>query len=172
MAKVINVEEVIAEQVNDGAVLSVDNKFTNADGTQTKVRSMESTNDPLEEGDIIEIPKAYKVLQVKFSDAADAVAYPCTIVTVKSLDGSERAMRFFPNSLAKNITPIVDGKRQAKVKTTGTAAAKYQEFATVDEAMGYFAGKSLKVTKVTPFQVRDYTTKEIRDTRICQYDLA
>lgn len=161
----------IAEALASGAVAQADNKFLDGNGQPLKVRSMESTYDPLEVGDIISIPTDYKVLLVKFSDDAEQ-AYPCIYCEVKSADGSERNFRFFPNSLCKSITPIVDGKRQAKVKTTGTATDLYRTVDTVDEAIALLKGKSIKVTSAEVHTVKDYTTKELRDTHIYQYDLA
>ena len=161
---------VIAEAIDAGAIVQPDNKFVNADGQPIKVRSMESTYDPLEVGDVLTIPTDYKVLLVKFSDDAEQ-SYPCIYCTVKSADGSERNFRFFPNSLCKSITPIVDGKRGAKVKTSGTATALYRTVDTVDEALALLKGKSIKVTAASVHTVRDYTTRELRDTHIYQYDL-
>ena len=108
---------------------------------------------------------------VKFNDTADAQAYPCIFITVKSSDGSERNHRFFPNSLVKTIIPIVDGKRQAKVKTKGTATDLYHSFQTVDEALEALKGKTIKVSSEEVHTVRDYQTKELRDTHIYTYDL-
>lgn len=160
----------IAEAIAAGAVPQANNKFVDADGNPIKVRSMESTYDPLEVGDVLTIPTDYKVLLVKFSEDAER-SYPCIYCTVKSTDGSERNFRFFPNSLCKSITPIVDGKRQAKVKTTGTATDLYRTVDTVDEGLALLKGKSIKVTSAEIHTVKDYTTKELRDTHIYQYDL-
>lgn len=160
----------IAEALNAGAVAQPDNKFLDSNGQPVKVRSMESTYDPLEVGDVLTIPADYKVLLVKFSDAAEQ-AYPCIYCEVKAVDGSERNFRFFPNSLCKSITPIVDGKRQAKVKTTGTATDLYRTVDTVDEGLALLKGKSIKVTSAEVHTVKDYTTKELRDTHIYNYDL-
>ena len=148
-----NLATEIAEAIAAGAVAQPDNKFVDANGQPIKVRSMESTYDPLEVGDVLTIPTDY------------------IYCTVKSADGSERNFRFFPNSLCKSITPIVDGKRGAKVKTSGTATDLYRTVDTVDEALALLKGKSIKVTAASVHTVRDYTTRELRDTHIYQYDL-
>lgn len=162
----------IAEAISAGtAVAQPDNKFLDKDGNPLKVRQMESTYDPLEKGDIITIPTDYKVLLVKFSDDTDAPAYPCIYCEVRSLDGSERNFRFFPNSLCKSITPIVDGKRQARVKTRGTATDLYRGVLTVDEGLALLKGKSIRVSDAAVHTIKDYSTKELRDTHIYTYDL-
>ena len=163
-----NIATEIQEMVAAGdATVVADNKFSGADGAPLKVRSMESTNDPLEVGDEITIPTDYKVIAVKIGEGS----YPCTVAEVKGADGSERNMRFFPNSLAKNITPIdAEGRRMPKVKTTGAVASWYSQKDTVDEAMKELAGKTLVVAAKTVYSIRDYNTKEIRQTGIYQYE--
>lgn len=163
-----NIATEIQEMVAAGdATVVADNKFSGADGAPLKVRSMESTNDPLEVGDEITIPTDYKVIAVKIGEGS----YPCTVAEVKGADGSERNMRFFPNSLAKNITPIdAEGRRMPKVKTTGAVASWYSQKDTVDEAMKELAGKTLVVAAKTVYSVRDYATKELRQTGIYQYE--
>lgn len=156
----------IQEMIAAGAVAVENNKFSNADGTPMKVRSMESTNDPLEIGDEITIPTDYKVLGVDIN----GTKYPCTIAEVKAADGSERNMRFFPNSLAKNITPIdAEGRRMPKVKTTGEVASWYQEQEDVDHAMASLAGKTIVVKDAKQYTIKDYTSGENRNTRIYEY---
>lgn len=163
-----NIATEIQEMVAAGdAVVVADNKFSGADGAPLKVRNMESTNDPLEVGDEITIPTDYKVIAVKIGEGL----YPCTVAEVKSADGSERNMRFFPNSLAKNITPIdAEGRRMPKVKTAGAVASWFSQKDTVDEAMKELAGKTFVVAAKTVYSVRDYNTKEIRQTGIYQYE--
>lgn len=163
-----NIANEIQDLVAAGeAVVVADNKFTGADGAPVKVRSMESTNDPLEVGDEITIPQDYKVIAVKIGEGS----YPCTIAEVKSADGSERNMRFFPNSLAKNITPIdAEGRRMPKVKTTGNVASWYAGQDTVDNAMKELAGKTIVVSAKETYTIKDYTTKENRTTSVFAYD--
>lgn len=160
----VEIEELVAA---GEATVVADNKFVGADGTALKVRSMESTNDPLEIGDEITIPQDFKVIAVKIGEGS----YPCTVAEVKSADGSERNMRFFPNSLAKNITPIdAEGRRMPKVKTTGAVASWYAQQDTVDNAMKELAGKTIVVSGKETYTVKDYTTKENRNTSVFSYD--
>lgn len=162
-----NIAAEIQELVNAGeATIVADNKFVDANGNPAKVRSMESTNDPLEAGDEITIPTDYQVINVKIGEGS----YPCIMAEVKAADGSERNMRFFPNSLAKNITPVDNnGKRMPKVKTAGEVAQWYQTQESVDAAMNALKGKTIVVKDVQTYSVKDYQTKEIRNTRICEY---
>lgn len=166
MAK-LTIAQEIQEMIKGGATEVANNKFSAADGTPMKVRNMDSSNDPLEVGDEITIPADFKVLNVKIGENA----YPCTVAEVKSLDGGERPMRFFPNSLAKNIIPLdAEGKRMPKVKTTGKVAEWYAGFENVDDAMRDLAGKTIKVVGKETYNIRDYTTKEIRQTSVFSYD--
>ena len=59
-----NLATEIAEAIAAGAVAQPDNKFVDANGQPIKVRSMESTYDPLEVGHVLTIPTDYKVLLV------------------------------------------------------------------------------------------------------------
>ena len=166
MAK-LTIAQEIAEMVNGGATVVEDNKFVGTDGNPLKVRNMDSTNDPLEVGDEITIPTDFKVVMVPIGESK----YPCTIAEVKAADGADRNMRFFPNSLAKNIIPLdAEGKRMPKVKTSGKVAEWYAGFDNVDDAMRELAGKTIKVVAKETFNVRDYTTKEIRSTSVYGYD--
>lgn len=163
-----NIATEIQELVAAGEATIVENKkFVDANGNPAKVRSMESTNDPLEIGDEITIPADFTVIAVKIGEGA----YPCVMAEVKSTDGSERNMRFFPNSLAKNITPIDnEGRRMPKVKTSGAVATWYAGQDTIDAAMANLAGKTIKVTGKETYTIKDYTTKENRSTSVFSYD--
>ena len=109
-----------------------------------------------------------KVIAVKINDAG---SFPCTMAEVKSPDGGERNMRFFPNSLAKIVLPVDDqGRRMPKVKTTGTVATWYAGQDTIDAAMAGLAGKTIKVVGKETYSYRDYNTKEIRQTSVFAYE--
>lgn len=168
MAK-FNLQAVIDAAIAAGDVtVSNEAKFLNADGTPLKVRSMEGTSDPLEVGDTFTVPADYKVCLVEIG----GTPRPFVHVTVKSKDGSERAFRLFPNSLCKTVTPIVDGVRQAKAKTSGTATKAYAATDTVDEGLQVLVGKPIQVTDYTTYAYQDWTTHEVKQTRIYQYDFA
>lgn len=162
----------IEEMVKAGnAVVVEDGKFADENGNPTRIRSMESMNDPLEIGDSFKVPTDYTVLKVKIGERT----VPCTIVEVTEKDGTERNMQFFPNSLAKNITPLdAEGKRMPKVKTTGAVASWYADLGSkgmsVDEAMAQLAGKTIVVTAKETYTIRDYNTKTNRQTSILGYD--
>lgn len=166
MAK-LTIAQEIQEMINGGATAVEGNKFMDADGNALKVRNMDSTNDPLEIGDEITIPTDYKVVLTPIGESK----YPCTIAEVKAADGSERNMRFFPNSLAKNVIPLdAEGKRMPKVKTTGAVAAWYAEQDTVDAAMAHLAGKTIVVTGKQTYSVKQYNSDEVRNTSVYTYE--
>ncbi len=170
MAK-LSISEEIAAFIQAGDTLVENNKFEGVDGQPLRVRSMESTSDPLEVGDVIYIPTEYKVLKTKFSDAEDAQAYPYIVTEVKAADGSERNFRFFPNSLCKTAYPLVDNVRQAKVKTSGTASDLYRTKTTIDEGLALLKGRSIKVTDAQTYTVKEYGQQTTKTTHIYQYDL-
>lgn len=165
-----NVEAMIAEAIQNGATPAPENKFVNEKGEPVKVRQMESDYDPLEQGDVLHIPANFTVLQVKFNED-DEKSHPCIFVPVTCADGSDRIIRWFPNSLCKSINPIVDGKRQARVKTTGTATELFRSKDTVDEAVALLAGKDIRVSASTVYTHKTRFTDGERDTHIYQYDI-
>lgn len=157
----------IENEVNNGSVIAEGGKFNKA------VRSMDA-GDPLMEGDTIAIPEDYTVLTTiigKDRDGNDNIV-PYIMVTVTSADDKEKAMRFFPNQLAKIVFPVdEDGKRLPKVKTTGTAAKHFAGFQEVDEAMESLKGKSIKVVKDDTYRTSRLSDGAIVNTHIYQYDL-
>lgn len=170
MAKMTIAQEVEAALAS-GSVVELTNKFVDSTGNPVKVRSMESSSDPLEVGDIIAIPVDYKVLRMAFSDDDDAPTYPYIFVEVTSADASVRNFRFFPNSLVKTVIPYVDGKRQSRVKTTGTATDLFYTSETVDAGLALLRGRRIRVTESTAYDTRDYVSKETKTTHIYRYDL-
>jgi hypothetical protein len=170
MAK-LSISDEIAALIKAGDVLVSNNKFEDENGEALLIRSMESTSDPLEVGDIISVPTDYKVLKTKFSDDADAKAYPYIITEVKSVDGSERNFRFFPNSLCKTVWPIVNNVRQAKVKTSGTASDLYRTKTTIDEGLALLRGRQIKVADVQSYEAKEYGLQTTKTKHIYQYDL-
>lgn len=165
-----NLAVTIAEALANGAVAQAENKFINSKGEPIKVRQMESDYDPLEVGDVLHIPENYQVILVKFHED-DEESHPCIFVDCTRSDGSSRILRWFPNSLCKSINPIVDGKRQARVKTTGTATDLYRTVDTVDEGLALLKGKDIKVTASTVYTHKTRFTNGEQDTHIYQYDL-
>lgn len=164
------VESEMNNALANGAKLAQDNKFVTADGKPMQIRQMDSDYDPLEEGDTLHIPADYKVVEVKFEEN-DETSHPCIFIEVTRADGTDRILRWFPNSLCKSINPIVDGKRQARVKTTGSATDLFRSVDTVDEGLALLKGKDIKVAKATVYTHQTRYTNGPRDTHIYQYDL-
>lgn len=158
--------DAIDNEINNGVQVAEGNKFNKP------VRNMDA-GDPLSVGDVITIPKEYKVLKVVLSTAPDAEPVPFIMVEVKNeVTGAERNMRFFPNQLAKIVFPVdKDGKRLPKVKTTGSASKKFTSFQNVDDAMKELAGYQIKVTKDDVYQTLRFGDNAIVNTHIYNYDL-
>ena len=132
MSKKFRLLDDVESAVRGGATVCADNKFN------TEVRNMDA-GDPLAVGDVIHIPEDYKVLKQPINGSDKE--YPFILVTVSNKEsGSEKCVRFFPNQLAKVAYPLdaATAKRLPKLKTTGSAAAKYATFSDVDAAMDFF----------------------------------
>lgn len=171
MAKKL-IADAIAEMIAKGAFRVESKKFTAADGTPLRVRSMDSDYDPLEVGDVLHIPQDFDVLEMKFNqDDPDEKPHQFVVVEVTQQDGNTRHWRFFPNSLMKARRPFVDGHYQKKVKSTGTAVDLALTVDTVNELMDLLRGKNILVADATLVTEKNYRTGEIRDTHIYKYDL-
>lgn len=159
--------KIIAEEwrVIDDAIALADNKFIGTDGNPLRIRCVTAIYDNnYDIGDEIEIPKTYTVYYDKIKGAF-------LIANVKSKDGKERKVRFFPNSLANSITPIDEnGRRMPKIGTTGPVAEWYLEQGTIDNAMKVLAGKSIIVVDKKVHTIKDYSTKELRTIGNYTYD--
>lgn len=168
------VEDEIQDLLNQGQVTEVaDNKFGKS------VRNVDQ--DPLDENDEFVIPENYRVLQAPLTTGGDPQKF--ILIPVKNaVTGVTRNIRFFPNQLAKVVYPIVNGKREPKVKTIGDAALMYQTFADkgqdgMDLAMAALAaeckaGKKIRITAKTTYKTNAYQSSEIIDTNIFKYDFA
>ena len=163
-----NIQAEIENLINSGnASYAEGNKFVDKDGNALNVRSMDSINDPLEVDDVISIPADYKVLTTKIND--NVACFVMAEVTDK--DGNERVMRFFPNSLAKIAFPLDEnGKRMAKVKTTGKVAEWYQEQPSVDEAVKALVGRPIRVAAKTGYTVFNRFSNQNENTNILSYE--
>lgn len=153
-----------------GAVPVLNNKFSNSDGTPMKVQywwTYDSDN-YLEPGATIIIPKNYHVFSMEQNHETILFIF----VKVAYRDGSIYHNKVFvPNSLAKIVFPIdEEGKRLLKKKTLGDVASWYIEQDTVDNAMKYLAGKTIKVCKRDVYSVRNHTFSDIRDSYIYTYE--
>lgn len=139
-----------------------------------RVRNVDQ--DPMDVNDEFTIPADYKVLEAPITAGGDPQKF--ILVPIKNtVTGVERNFRFFPNMLAKVVYPIVNGRRDGKVKTTGTAALEYQKFADqgedgMDNAVKALVGRKIKITAKTQYTVLAYGTNEEVPTNIFTYDFA
>lgn len=137
---------------------------------ETRVRNVD--NDPMDVNDVFQIPEEYEVLQMSL-DGRDIQFLLLPIKNKKT--GVARYFRFFPNQLAKFIFAKNEGQT-TKVKTEGTAAKAYQEFAnqsgaTVDTALKALAGKDIIITAKQTYTVNKFgSTTEETTTNIYTYD--
>ena len=107
------------------------------------------------------------------------------IVELTRAGGEKVPMRFFPNMLAKVATSRdAEGNALGRVKTSGSAAVKFQEFLgqenSMQKAMNAFAGKTINVSDeqevtILPFGKSQADLKKgdavLQKTRIFVYDL-
>lgn len=150
-----------------GAVPVANNKFCKADGTPIMIRSSNMYVYYLQLWDEIIIPKNYNVFYLN----DDNNPHYFIFVKVKSKDGTVYDRPFDPNSLARKICPIgLDGHPQPSVKTNGSVADWYAKQGTVDNAMIFLAGKSIKVNKKMRYTVKDIKSHENNDTYIFTYE--
>lgn len=167
-----SVDQEILDLVRSGQVTEVvDNKFGK------RVRNVDQ--DPLDVGDQFVIPVNYKVLEAPITTGGDPQRFILIPVTNKHT-GVTRNVRFFPNQLAKVIYPIVNGKRESKVKTKGTAALEYQKFADegddgMDKAMQSLgakcaSGSKIEITAKVPYKTNAYQSTEEITTNLFTYD--
>lgn len=112
-------------------------------------------------------------------------SYKYCIVELTKANGEKVPMRLFPNMLAKVATSRdAEGNALGRVKTSGSAAAKFQEFLgqenSVGKAMEALAGKTIKVSdeqevSILPFGKSQADLKKgdaaLQKTRIFVYDL-
>lgn len=138
-----------------------------------RVRNVDQ--DPMDVNDEFTIPADYEVLltSINGSDPTPFILIPLS----NPVTGITRNFRFFPNMLAKTIYPIVNGKREAKVKTVGSAALEYQKFADqgdegMDNAVKALVGRKIRITAKTPYTVLEYGTTNEVPTNIYTYDFA
>jgi hypothetical protein len=138
-----------------------------------RVRNVDQ--DPMDVNDEFTIPADYEVLltSINGSDPTPFILIPLS----NPVTGITRNFRFFPNMLAKTIYPIVNGKRENKVKTVGSAALEYQKFADqgdegMDNAVKALVGRKIRITAKTPYTVLEYGTTNEVPTNIYTYDFA
>lgn len=160
-------QDELQDLINSGSVTKVnDNKFG------SRVRNVDQ--DPMDVNDEFVIPQDYTVVQAPITTGGDPVKF-ILIPLTNCKTGITRNFRFFPNMLAKVVYPIVNGKREGKIKTSGTAAKAYQQFADqgdegMDNAVKALVGKKIRVTNKQTYLTTEYgSTKEV-NTNIYTYD--
>ena len=160
-------KEELQDLINQGQVQEVaDNKFGK------RVRNVDQ--DPMDKDDVFEIPADYKVVEAPLVPGGDPQKFILIPITNEKT-GVTRNFRFFPNMLAKVVYPIVNGKREGKIKTQGSPAKAYQQFADqgdegMDNAVKALVGKKIRVTETRTYLTTEYgSTKEV-NTNIYTYD--
>lgn len=160
-------KEELQDLLNSGQVQPVaDNKFGK------RVRNVDQ--DPMDKDDVFEIPADYKVVEAPLVAGGEPQKFILIPITNEK-SGVTRNFRFFPNMLAKVVYPIVNGKREGKIKTTGSAAKAYQQFADqgeegMDNAVQALVGKKIRVADKQTYLTTEYgSTKEV-NTNIYTYD--
>lgn len=159
----------LQDLINSGAVVKVaGNKFGK------RVRNVDQ--DPMDVNDEFVIPADYEVVEAPIVAGGDPQKFILIPIT-NAITKVTRNFRFFPNMLAKVVYPIINGKRDGKVKTQGTAALEYQKFADqgdegMDNAVQALVGKKIRVTAKTPYTVTEYGTNNETITNIFTYDFA
>lgn len=148
---------------------------TRASGNKFGRRVRNVDQDPMDVGDVFTIPADFEVLEQSINGSNSV---PFILVPIKNKNtGVERNFRFFPNMLAKTIYPIVNGRRDGKVKTVGTAALEYQKFADqgdegMDNAVKALVGRPIEITAKVQYTVQEYGTTNEVPTNIYTYDFA
>jgi hypothetical protein len=161
------------DEAND---LIASGQATRAAGNKFGKRVRNVDQDPMDVGDQFTIPADYEVLEAPITAGGDPVQF--ILIPIKNKNtGVERNFRFFPNMLAKVVYPIVNGKREAKVKTVGSAALEYQKFADqglegMDNAIKALVGRKIEITAKTPYTVAEYGTGNEVPTNLFTYDFA
>lgn len=142
------------------ALANGDKKVT---GFKGGVRSLE--NVALEVGDQFTFPTEFEVYEQKIGD--NTAQY----IWVTLADGN--AKRFYPSTFTKSRTVYnEDGTSTGERKfTLGTAAEKYREHGTVEEAMRALAGKTVKVTNMETIRTLRFGTTSLMNTQIPTIDI-
>lgn len=156
------------EEILDLEKLGVKNVGTSFG--DARVRNVD--NDPMDVNDVFTIPEKYDVL----STTLDGREIQFILLPIKNeKTGVERYFRFFPNQLAKFVF-AKNNDQTMRVKTEGTAAKAYQEFAqkdgaTIDTALKALAGKPIKITDKQAYTVNKFgSITETTITNIYTYD--
>lgn len=132
-------------------------------------------------GDFFIIPEKTVIREI---ETHQGILQYC-IVELTKANGERVPMQFFPNMLAKVARPCDDtGNSLGRVKTSGTAAAAFQQFLyrndSMRKAMNFLAGRTIKVVDaqeviVMPYGKTKYDLEKgycvLKKTRIFVYNL-
>lgn len=163
-----------------GTVIGSNDKISDIQTWGGSVRNINGVENA-RKGDSFVIPKNPVICETQLG----GTAYQYCIVELTKAGGEKVPMRFFPNMLAKvAMSRDADGNYLGRVKTSGTAAAKFQEFLgqenSMQKAMEALAGKTIKVTDeqevtILPFGKSQIDLKNgdavLQKTYIFTYDL-
>lgn len=163
----------IKDEIND---LLASGQVSRVEGNKFGARVRNVDQDPMDVNDTFTIPADYEVLERVITPGSDPVKF-IFVTLVNEVTGITRNIQFFPNMLAKVVYPIVNDRRDGKVKTVGTAALEYQKYADqgvdgMDNAVKALVGKKIKITAKTPYTVSEYGTGKPVTTNIYTYDFA
>ncbi len=161
-------------------VLGKDDKVSDNQTWEGKIRNINGVENA-RKGDSFVIPKDPLICETSLGGNT----YQYCIVELTKAGGEKVPMRFFPNMLAKvAMSRDADGNYLGRVKTSGTAAAKFQEFLgqenSMQKAMSALAGKTIKVTdeqevSILPFGKTQIDLRNgdavLQKTYIFTYDL-
>lgn len=188
----MTVEQKIAENAKNADITTAASGFTKTQPTPF------NPDELLKKGDKIHMPATPADIKVftQFFGKAD----PATgdrnkaefiVVDVEAVDGSHRAINWFPTSLTKNIWPaqkdasgkVVPAGDGRPVQPKGTAVDLYKSFqgqnkdGKTDVQLGVEAlcGHVINITDVTPMDTQKWrngvAVDEIKSTNLFQYDL-
>ncbi|MBO4543151.1 MAG: hypothetical protein J5725_08240 [Bacteroidales bacterium] len=172
--------QVIRERTYLESIIGRNDKISEKQEWEGSVRNIDGAENA-RKGDSFVIPENPIICETMLNGAS----YQYCIVELTKAGGEKASMRFFPNMLAKvALARDADGNALGRVKTSGTAATKFQEFRgqphSIRKAMDFLAGKTIKVVDeqevtILPFGKTQSDLKRgdaaLTKTRIFVYDL-
>lgn len=132
-------------------------------GFSKAIRSLD--NPGFVEGETFTIPKHFDVYETHFH--VGDKTYSAEYINVETSLGAVK--KFFPSTFTKSTSEVreVNGLLELtgnRVVTSGTATEEFRKYGTVQEGMLALAGKTIKVSKVTP--VKGFAYRKVDETRV------
>ena len=172
--------QVKREENHPESIMGRNDKISEKQEWVDSVRNIDGAENA-RKGDSFVIPENPIICETMLNGAS----YQYCIVELTKTGGEKVPMRFFPNMLAKvALARDGEGNILGRVKTSGTAATKYQDFLgqpnSMQKAMDFLAGKTIRVVdeqevSILPFGKTQYDLKKgdavLTKTRIFVYDL-